>query len=114
MANINFNLGQFVTEHPIISFLVADKVITGAINLADKAISGKKNCFSKSGKTIDVDSFDIWYHNVDARLNTLETKVKMHDDDISTVNESLDRLEESFKKLAINETTDVTVVETNE
>lgn len=98
MAKFEFDVGRFATEHPIISFLIIDKVITMGGNSIDKLISSSRRGTGNK-KTINVDVFEKWYHETNNRLDTLERTVAGHSADISDLNSSMDRFDELIKQL---------------
>lgn len=98
MAKFEFDVGRFATEHPIISFLIIDKVITMGGNSIDKLISSSKR---KTGneKTINTEVFEKWCYETNNRLKTLEITVASHSANISVLNSSMDRFDELIKQL---------------
>lgn len=98
MAKFEFDVGRFAVEHPIISFLIIDKVITMGGNSIDKLIGSSKR---KTGneKSINPEAFEKWYYETNNRLETLERTVAGHSADISDLNSSMDRFDELIKQL---------------
>ena len=94
------NLWDFVCDHPIISFLIADKVVTGVVNIVNGKVNGRQV------ETINTDKLKEWMDvtskNVDClqdQINGLRKDQQTNEGRLETLEETDDRYEELLKKL---------------
>lgn len=95
------NLWDFVCDHPIISFLIADKVITGVVNI----VNGKVN-----GREIDTDKLKEWMTGMTTttsesivclqnQIDDLKKDQQLNEGRLEALEKADDRFEELLNKL---------------
>lgn len=80
-------LWDFVCDHPIISFLIADKVITGVVNI----VNGKVN-----GRGVDTDKLKEWMTGM---TTTTSESINCLQNQIDDLKKADDHFEELINKL---------------
>lgn len=80
-------LWDFVCDHPIISFLIADKIITGVVNI----VNGKVN-----GRGVDTDKLKEWMTGM---TTTTSESIDCLQNQIDDLKKADDHFEELINKL---------------